>query len=152
MRQLLREVVADDKKYDADSIVWKISAAKNRLISADRFQPQGKDDHEQAAAAVYPRYQSALKAYNAIDFDDIIMLTVQLLEEHAAVREYWQQQFRYLLVDEYQDTNPPQYRLIRPSGPFHESSTLLTFFAVPIPNLKLCDPAKRTNWLKSPCT
>ncbi len=65
------------------------------------------------AAAVYPRYQRALKAYNAIDFDDILMLTIRLLEEHPTVLARYQERFRYLMVDEYQDTNAAQYRLLR---------------------------------------
>ncbi len=112
VRQILREVVSADKKYDADSIVWKISAAKNKLITPDRFQPKSDDDQEMVAAAVYPRYQSALKAFNAVDFDDIIMLTVELLQNYPEVLHHWQERFKYLMVDEYQDTNASQYLLV----------------------------------------
>jgi len=112
VRQILREVASDGKKYDADSIIWKISAAKNRLIAPDRFQPRSDDECEQITAAVYPRYQSALKACNAVDFDDIIMLTAGLLQNHPEVLRHWQERFRYLMVDEYQDTNAPQYLLV----------------------------------------
>jgi DNA helicase-2/ATP-dependent DNA helicase PcrA len=112
VRQILREVASDGKKYDPDSIVWKISAAKNKLISPDRYEPAASDDGELMAAAVYPRYQSALRAFNAVDFDDIIMLTVRLLQQFPEVLHHWQQRFRYIMVDEYQDTNASQYLLI----------------------------------------
>jgi DNA helicase-2/ATP-dependent DNA helicase PcrA len=112
VKQLMREVNIDGKKFDADTIIWKISAAKNRLIPPDRFTPRFGDDYEMLAAEVYPRYQSALKAFNAIDFDDIIMLTVDLLQNHPEVLRHWQERFRYLMVDEYQDTNASQYLLV----------------------------------------
>jgi len=64
------------------------------------------------AGLVYPRYQSALKAFNAIDFDDIIMLTAELLQHHPEVLKHWQDRFGYIMVDEYQDTNSSQYLLI----------------------------------------
>ena len=73
--------------------------------------PSG-DDWAAVAAAVYPRYQSLLKACNAVDFDDIIMLTVQILQNHPEALARWQEQFRYIMVDEYQDTNPSQYLFI----------------------------------------
>jgi len=112
IRQILREVTSDSKKYDADSITWKISAAKNRLVTPDRYQPRSDDDCEQISALVYPRYQSALKAFNAVDFDDIIMLTAELLQHHPEVLRHWQERFRYIMVDEYQDTNASQYLLV----------------------------------------
>ena len=77
------------------------------------FHRSVQDDYEALAAEVYPRYQRALKAFNAVDFDDILMLTVRLLEEHPEVLAKMQQRFRYIMVDEYQDTNAAQYRLLR---------------------------------------
>ncbi|MBI1921833.1 MAG: UvrD-helicase domain-containing protein [Geobacter sp.] len=112
VRQLVRELDAEGRRFNAETLIWKISAAKNRFILPHEFQPSFGDEYEVMAAQLYPRYQLSLKAFNAIDFDDIIMLTVELLENHPEAREYWQQKFRYLMVDEYQDTNPPQYRLI----------------------------------------
>lgn len=111
IRQLARELDCD-KKYDPETLLWKISAAKNRCIRPHEFQPRFSDDYELMVKDLYPRYQRQLRAFNAVDFDDIIMLTVELLEEHPESRHYWQQKFRYLMVDEYQDTNSPQYRLI----------------------------------------
>jgi DNA helicase II / ATP-dependent DNA helicase PcrA len=112
VRQIVREVNTDSKKYDAESIIWRISGAKNKLIPPERFVPSPTDDVEMMAALVYPRYQSALKAFNAIDFDDIIMLTAELLQHHPPVLKHWQERFSYIMVDEYQDTNSSQYLLV----------------------------------------
>jgi DNA helicase-2/ATP-dependent DNA helicase PcrA len=112
VRQIVREVNTDNKKYDAESIIWRISAAKNKLIPPSRFTPSPSDDVDMMAALVYPRYQSALKAFNAIDFDDIIMLTAELLQHHPQVLKHWQERFAYIMVDEYQDTNSSQYLLV----------------------------------------
>ncbi|MSM40019.1 MAG: AAA family ATPase [Geobacter sp.] len=112
IRQALKEVNDSDRKFDADSLLWRISGAKNALVGPDRFTPSHGDDIDMMAAAVYPRYQALLKSCNAVDFDDIIMLTVELLRDHSDVLERWQERFRYIMVDEYQDTNPSQYLLI----------------------------------------
>jgi len=112
IKQAMREINIDGKKFDADTVLWKISSAKNRLIGPKEYTARYDDDYETLAAEVYPRYQSALRAYNAIDFDDIIMLTVELFQKHPEVLEHWQERFRYIMVDEYQDTNPTQYLLI----------------------------------------
>ena len=112
VRQIVREVNTDGRKYDAESIIWRISGAKNKLIPPGKFIPGPLDDIDMMAALVYPRYQSALKAFNAIDFDDIIMLTAELLQHHPPVLKHWQERFSYIMVDEYQDTNSSQYLLI----------------------------------------
>jgi len=112
VRQLVRELNTDGKKYDAEAIIWRISGAKNKLIPPEGYTPMPTDDTDRMAALVYPRYQSALKAFNAIDFDDIIMLVAELLQHHPPVLKYWQERFSYLMVDEYQDTNSSQYLLV----------------------------------------
>ncbi len=112
VRQIVREVNTGNKKYDAESIIWRISGTKNKLIPPSRFVPSPSDDVDMMAALVYPRYQSALKAFNAIDFDDIIMLTAELLQHHPQVLQHWQDRFGYIMVDEYQDTNSSQYLLV----------------------------------------
>ncbi len=112
LRQALRERGIDPKQVDPDLILWKISGLKNRLIHPEEFTPSGVDRLDLATAAAYPRYQELLKAFNAIDFDDIIMMTVRLLQSSRIIREYWQDRFRYIMVDEYQDTNASQYLLI----------------------------------------
>ena len=113
VRQALRESgAADGKKVDAEAVLWKISGAKNLLLGPGKLPVPAGDDWAAAAAEVYPRYQSLLRACNAIDFDDIIMLAVKLLQEHPEVLARWQERFRYIMVDEYQDTNPSQYLFI----------------------------------------
>jgi superfamily I DNA/RNA helicase len=113
IRQITRDINADSKKVDAEAVLWKISAAKNRLIGPERFSAKKGDEYELLAAKVYPRYQSALKAYNALDFDDIIMLAIELFQRRPDVLEHWQERFRYIMVDEYQDTNAAQYLLVK---------------------------------------
>jgi len=112
IRQAMRERDIDPKQCDPDTILWRISAAKNRLISAHEFKPASDDRIELATAAVYPRYQELLKGFNAIDFDDIIMLSVKLMQSNQGILSYWQDRFRYIMVDEYQDTNASQYLMI----------------------------------------
>lgn len=112
VRQALTDLNIDTKQFPPDLVRWQISMAKNRLVSAEQYPKQGSTPLEQVTAQVYPRYQQLLRAFNAIDFDDIIMLTVQMLEELTEVRQYWQTRFRYIMVDEYQDTNACQYSLI----------------------------------------
>jgi len=112
LRQAMRERDIDPKQCDPDAILWRISAAKNRLIGPRDFKPESSDRIELATAVVYPRYQELLKGFNAIDFDDIIMLSVGLLQSSPAILDHWQEQFRYIMVDEYQDTNASQYLLI----------------------------------------
>jgi len=92
---------------------WIISRWKNDFISPEQAMHVASTPQEVQAAVIYEKYQRQLKAYNGMDFDDLIVLPTTLLENNEEVRNYWQQRFRYLLVDEYQDTNACQYRLVR---------------------------------------
>jgi superfamily I DNA/RNA helicase len=121
VRQALSDLNIDTKQFPPDSVRWQISMAKNRLISPDQYPKQSNNLQEQVTAAAYPRYQQLLRAYNAIDFDDIIMLAVQMLEKVPEVRQYWQERFRYIMVDEYQDTNAGQYKLISLLAQYHKN-------------------------------
>ena len=113
IRQAIRESgAADGRKVNAEAVLWKISGAKSALLGPGRLPVPSGDDWAAVAADVYPRYQSLLRACNAIDFDDIIMLTVRLLQDHPEVLAHWQERFRHIMVDEYQDTNPSQYLFI----------------------------------------
>ncbi|MEI6213791.1 MAG: UvrD-helicase domain-containing protein [Desulfuromonadales bacterium] len=112
IRQAVRERDIDPKVIDPERVLWKISALKNHLIGPQEFSPDRNDPLEMATAAVYPRYQELLKGFNAIDFDDIIMLAVGLLQKKPPILDFWQEHFRYIMVDEYQDTNASQYLLI----------------------------------------
>ncbi|WP_419572467.1 UvrD-helicase domain-containing protein, partial [Rheinheimera sp.] len=82
-----------------------IDSWKNDLILPDEALAKARGPKEQTAAIVYLHYQRTLKAYNAVDFNDLILLPVKLFQEHADILEKWQNRIRYLLVDEYQDTN-----------------------------------------------
>ena len=112
LRQAMRDLDIDPKTVNPELVRWRISTAKNALLAPEQFKPRPNDMIEIATAAIYPKYQSLLKAYNAIDFDDIIRFAVNLLENNHEVLSHWQAQFRYIMVDEYQDTNACQYRLI----------------------------------------
>jgi DNA helicase-2/ATP-dependent DNA helicase PcrA len=112
VRDILQELDVDGLKVDADRILWTISDAKNRLVSPEDFAPRYGDDVQYMAAAVYPLYQKRLKAFNAVDFDDLLMLTVRLFRESPEVLAKYQERFGYLMVDEYQDTNAAQYQLL----------------------------------------
>jgi ATP-dependent DNA helicase Rep len=90
-----------------------ISNWKNALVSPDMAAKLAQDDTEALAARAYRDYAATLKAYQAVDFDDLIMLPVELFEKHPEIREKWQNRLRYILVDEYQDTNACQYKLLK---------------------------------------
>jgi ATP-dependent DNA helicase Rep len=113
---LLRELLKLERSEKAEVLEraqWQISAWKSGLTSAEEAVQKAKDEHARRHARLYLDYQRHLQAYNAMDFDDLIARPVQLLESDATVREKWQARLRYLLVDEYQDTNAAQYRLLK---------------------------------------
>ena len=113
IKDLMNRINADHG-LSPDVILWKISDAKNSLLPPTKFGPCMRGDViGEMAKAVYPEYQKSLKSYNAVDFDDLIMLVVRLFEEFPEVRERYQERFRYIMVDEYQDTNTAQFTLMR---------------------------------------
>ena len=114
MKDVMKELRVDEKELPAKLILSHISRAKDAMqLPADYAQRvEGEGDARLGAiSACYAAYQRRLREANALDFDDIILLTVQLLQDYEEVRLHWQQRFRYLLIDEYQDTNRLQYRL-----------------------------------------
>ncbi|HHF7345782.1 TPA: UvrD-helicase domain-containing protein [Legionella feeleii] len=115
--QLLRGFLPVGKANERDylmQIQQQISRWKNDLLEPHEVSGGTTDlPIYEEAALIYPRYQQALKAYNAVDFDDLIRLPVRLLSHHAELREYWQNRIRHLLVDEYQDSNTSQYSLVK---------------------------------------
>ena len=113
VKQCLEELERDPKRFTPRGIHNQISHAKNRLISPDEYSNQVQSFYDQTVADVYQLYQRRLFTSNAVDFDDLLMLTVDVLERFPDVREKWQKAFRYILVDEYQDTNHAQYRLLQ---------------------------------------
>lgn len=111
--QLLKELSRKDNQDADDALQWRISRWKNDFISPEQALAQAQDEQEVAHAVLYERYQRQLRAYNAVDFDDLIVVPVRLLLENPGTRERWQNKFHYLLVDEYQDTNACQYQLVK---------------------------------------
>lgn len=111
--QIVSEIAKDGDKAIAKQIQWQISAWKNAMLSPEQAAQLADNEIAAAAAATYVEYERTLRAYQAVDFDDLIALPVRLFEENEAVRERWQNRLRYLLIDEYQDTNRAQYRLLR---------------------------------------
>jgi ATP-dependent DNA helicase Rep len=114
--EVLLDELAGGSRSDGDLLRqarWQISAWKNDLLDPQDALAQAQDERAVQFATLYAGYVRALRAYNAVDFDDLILLPVQLLRRDPAIRERWQNRIRYLLVDEYQDTNGAQYELIR---------------------------------------
>jgi DNA helicase-2/ATP-dependent DNA helicase PcrA len=121
VKQCLEELERDPKRFTPRGIHNQISHAKNRLISPDEYANQVQSFYDQTVADVYQLYQRRMFASNAVDFDDLLMLTVDVLERFPDVREKWQKAFRYILVDEYQDTNHAQYRLLQLLAEKHQN-------------------------------
>lgn len=113
IKQILKEMNLDDKRFQPSGILSRISNAKNALQDAADFARQAGDFYEQKVADIYSRYEQKLQLNNALDFDDLLMLSIKLLQENKEVREKYQDRFDYLLVDEYQDTNHAQYLLTK---------------------------------------
>lgn len=113
LKQACKTARIDEKAFSPRSIGGLISNAKNDLIKPAEFSGMGSGPLHKAAAQVYPLYQVILKNNEALDFDDLIGHTVKLLQNHKEIRDKWQQQFKYIMIDEYQDTNAAQYKLIR---------------------------------------
>jgi DNA helicase-2/ATP-dependent DNA helicase PcrA len=112
-KQCLEELERDPKRFTPRGIHEQISAAKSQLVGPDEYAERVSSFYDQTVAEVYDLYQRRLFASNAVDFDDMLMLTVRVLEHFPDARERWQKAFRYILVDEYQDTNHAQYRLLQ---------------------------------------
>ena len=113
VKACLEELGRDPKRFTPRGIHAQISNAKNQLVGPDEYLARVASFYDQTVAEVYGLYQRKLFASNAVDFDDLLMLTVEVLDRFPEARERWQQAFRYVLVDEYQDTNHAQYRLLR---------------------------------------
>src|SRR5881227_1806606 len=113
VKACLEELERDPKRFVPRGIHAQISNAKNELITPDLYRERVASFYDQTVADVYDLYQRRLFASNAVDFDDLLMLTVQVLERFPEALERWTKTFRYVLVDEYQDTNHAQYRLLQ---------------------------------------
>ena len=113
VKDCLKELQINDKNFPPKTVLREISNAKNELIEAKTFVKMHEGDYRMSKmAAIYKLYQKKLRQNNALDFDDIIMLTIKVFNENPDVLSYYQQKFKYVLVDEYQDTNTAQYMLV----------------------------------------
>lgn len=113
IKKILKEKGYDPKEISPSYVRKKISFIKNEMMNADDVEKYFKDDLEKIAFEVYKEYQKKLKANNSLDFDDLLFLPVKLFETHREVLEFYQDKYRYILIDEYQDTNEVQYKMVK---------------------------------------
>jgi DNA helicase-2/ATP-dependent DNA helicase PcrA len=112
VKQVSKQLHIDEKAFPPRTIASLISSAKNDLIGPEEYASTAGSPAQKATAEVYPGYQRALREAAALDFDDLINKTVELLQQFPEVKAKWQQQFKYVMIDEYQDTNAAQYKLV----------------------------------------
>ncbi|MGT2934717.1 DNA helicase PcrA [Streptococcus castoreus] len=114
MKRILKRLDLDSKKWNERSILGTISTAKNDLLDEKTYENQARDDrYSQIVARCYKAYQEELRRSEALDFDDLIMMTLRLFDKNPEVLAYYQQRYQYIHVDEYQDTNHAQYQLVK---------------------------------------
>lgn len=113
IRNVMKNVNIDPKKFEPKAVQAAMSAAKNELVTPQQYEQKVGDYFESIVAQVYTEYQKRLKSNNSLDFDDLIMATIQLFKEVPEVLDFYQRKFQYIHVDEYQDTNRAQYMLCR---------------------------------------
>ena len=113
VRRVLDELEIDQKQFPPRALLGAISDAKNRMIGPDVFASTTDTYREEVAARVYERYEAALQSANSVDFDDLLLKVFLMLEGNADLREQYQDRYEYLLVDEFQDTNPLQFHIAR---------------------------------------
>lgn len=113
IKSIMKELGLDHKEYKPGAVLGMISNAKNEMITPEDYQAMAQGKYQQAASRVYKRYQFDLKKNNAVDFDDLLLKTLELFSTHPQVLAKYQRQFEYVLVDEYQDTNKVQYLLTK---------------------------------------
>ncbi len=121
----MKRLGLDDKQLTPRTVLSRISWAKNHMLDPQELYLQSADPKTEKIAHLYEEYRKELRKANALDFDDLLLEAVRLLKSAAQVREYYNRRFQYLLIDEYQDTNRPQYELMRMlAGDRHAMSAL----------------------------
>lgn len=125
MREILKKFGKDEKSFTPRSVLSEISRAKEKLISHEDYARSSMSYFENEVAKLYPKYQELLRKNNALDFDDMIMFTVRLLQERKDVRDTIQRRFSHVLVDEFQDVNLAQYELVRLLAEKHGNITVV---------------------------
>jgi DNA helicase-2/ATP-dependent DNA helicase PcrA len=119
MRQVLRDLNLDEKKFPPRAILSAVSSAKNEFIGPDEYVRQARAYFEEIVSRCYLRYQQRLREANAFDFDDLLVETVRLFEQHPDVLAHYQRRYEFVLADEYQDTNRVQYLLLKQLAAAH---------------------------------
>jgi DNA helicase-2/ATP-dependent DNA helicase PcrA len=112
VKQVSKQLMIDEKAFPARLLSGLISSAKNEMFDPAEYAATANSPAQRTAARVYPLYERALHEASGLDFDDLINRTVQMLKTQPAIRKKWQQQFKYIMIDEYQDTNAAQYQLV----------------------------------------
>ena len=113
IKNILKDKNIDSKQFEPRAILGAISSAKNELITTEEYAKQSAGYYAEVVSDVYTEYQRRLRKNNALDFDDLIMITIQLFNRVPEVLEFYQRKFQYIHVDEYQDTNRAQYMLVK---------------------------------------
>ena len=159
--QILKELGLDTKKYAPRAILHRISNLKNELQTPDDFVPRPNNPADEVLADVFKRYTSRLRLANAFDFDDLIAETVHLFGAFPEVADSYRRRFRHILVDEYQDTNPAQYALIKAlagdgaGGPTGAELTVVgdadqSIYAFRAPRCAISSNSRRTSRTRTP--
>ncbi len=113
IKQASKQLMLDEKAFPARVLAGLISSAKNEMIGPEEYAAGARSPAQEAAAKVYPLYERVLKDAGGLDFDDLISRTAGMLQSNKELREKWQTQFKYVMIDEYQDTNAAQYKLVK---------------------------------------
>lgn len=121
VKQACKQLMIDEKSFPARTIASLISNAKNEMLTPADYEETGSTPAQRVAAQVFPLYQRALKEASALDFDDLISRTVHMLKSQPDVRDKWRMRFKYVMIDEYQDTNSAQYTLVKLLTNEHEN-------------------------------
>jgi len=121
IKSVMRELRVHETTMQPANVLARISLAKNRMLTPERLLDDAKDGHDQLVGSVWRGYQKYLTRSRTLDFDDLLLETVRLLAEHDEIREHYATRYKYILVDEYQDTNHPQYEIVRHIGGEHSN-------------------------------
>ena len=113
IKRILKEENLDSKIYNPSAIKNKISGCKNELVEPNEYEKYAASDFEKVVLKIYEKYQNKLKQNNSVDFDDLLVLPIKLFKSHSEILDAYQERFKYILIDEYQDTNKAQYVLTK---------------------------------------
>ena len=113
VKKILKELDLDSKQFNPNGIRNKISSCKNELVSPNEYEKYASSEYEKVVLEVYRKYEEKLKNNNSVDFDDLLILPIKLFEMDESILDKYQEHFKYILVDEYQDTNKAQYVLTK---------------------------------------